>query len=114
MRFRNGERPPPRSTDDGLSNELPAKALDDGFSGGNARSQDAGLISPARLRLLTRQIYRLGERPLYELFRELDAGAPLQPRLEAYARLEPLADFIAALDGDQLPPPARLVRGRAP
>jgi hypothetical protein len=60
---------------------------------------------------LTRKIYRLGERPLFELFRELDAGAPLIPCLEAYARLERFADFITANDGDRLPQPG-LVPGQ--
>lgn len=40
-----------------------------------------------RLRHLARQTHRLGERPLYELFAELDAGADLAERLEIYARL---------------------------
>ena len=54
----------------------------------------------ARLRHLAAQIYALGPRPLYELLRELDAGAPLRPRLEAYARLQ--ASFIRANNGDEL------------
>jgi hypothetical protein len=60
---------------------------------------------------LARQIHPLGERPLFELFVELAAGAPLIPRLEAYARLEPYAGFIAANEGDQLPLP-KIVAGR--
>jgi hypothetical protein len=66
--------------------------------------------SIARLRLLAEHIHRLGPRPLYELFRELADGAEVLPRLEAYAAIAPLAQFIAELDGDQLPPPVRLVR----
>jgi hypothetical protein len=38
---------------------------------------------------------------------ELQAGAPLEERLEAYARLD--GDFIRALGGDRLPPTARVV-----
>jgi hypothetical protein len=47
---------------------------------------------------------------LYELLRELVDGADPLPRLEAYAAIAPLASFIAELEGDQLPPPVRLVR----
>jgi hypothetical protein len=69
-------------------------------------------MTDARLRLLAGRIHRLGPRPLYELLRELDAGAELGPRLEAYARLAPLADFIHAFGGDQLPAPRLIsVRG---
>jgi hypothetical protein len=72
-------------------------------------------LPPERLRLLAHRIHRLGERPLFELFSELDATpeirAPLHDRLERYAQLAPLADFIAALDGDRLLP-LRFVRAR--
>jgi hypothetical protein len=43
----------------------------------------------------------------------LQSGAPLQPRLEAYARLAPLAGFIAEMDGDGLPQPRLIARGRS-
>ena len=56
----------------------------------------------ARLRHLAGRIHALGERPLYELFRQLDAGADLHPTLEAYASLP--AEFIAACGGDRLMP----------
>jgi hypothetical protein len=55
----------------------------------------------SRLRRLSQQPHRLGPRPLYEFLRELDSGADLWPRLERYARLAPLASFIAELDGEQ-------------
>jgi hypothetical protein len=64
---------------------------------GNAPHRDL-----TRLACLARKIHRLGERPLFELFVELAAGALLVKRLEVYARLDP--DFIAALGGDRLPP----------
>ena len=67
--------------------------------------------SIARLRLLAERIHRLGPRPLHELMLELAAGAEAWPRFEAYAALSPLADFIAELGGDQLPPAVRLVGG---
>jgi hypothetical protein len=45
---------------------------------------------------------------LYELLRELEAGAPPHERLEKYAALP--SDFIRELGGDRLPPTARPVR----
>jgi hypothetical protein len=63
-----------------------------------------------RLAYLARKIHRLGERPLFELFLELEAGAPLLPRLEAYARLD--ATFIKALGGDRLSPLRSVTGGR--
>jgi hypothetical protein len=66
-----------------------------------------------RLACLARRIHRLGERPLYELFRELASGAPLLPRLERYARLEAdYGDFIRALSGDRLTPLRSIPGGR--
>ena len=106
------ERPPPHDRGDDPLNEQPARTLACEFNASGALSQDAATALPrARLAHLAREIHRLGERPLYELFRELDAGAPLISRLEAYARLERYAGFIAANDGDRLPKP-RLVPGR--
>jgi hypothetical protein len=64
-----------------------------------------------RLRRLATQIHALGPRPLYEFLAELDAGADLWTRLEAYAALERYCGFIAALDGDRMPP-LRVVGGR--
>jgi hypothetical protein len=49
-----------------------------------------------RLRHLAARIHELGERPLYELFLELERGTDLHNTLERYARLSPLAEFIAA------------------
>jgi hypothetical protein len=69
-------------------------------------------ISDARLRLLAGRIHGLGSGPLYYLLRELVDGADLWPRLEAYGRLEPLAAFIAALDGDRIPGPRVINGGR--
>lgn len=50
-----------------------------------------------------RRIHSLGERPLFELLVELEAGAPLAQTLERYARISPLAGFIADHGGDRLP-----------
>jgi hypothetical protein len=69
-------------------------------------------IPIARLRYLASTIHRLGPRSFFELLRELADGADLFDALERYARLAPLAGFIAGLNGDQLPPRARLVGGR--
>jgi hypothetical protein len=68
------------------------------------------LVPDVRLRRLARQIHTLGERPLFELFRELNAGADLHPTLEIYARIAHLADFIRAQDGDHLASHARAVK----
>jgi hypothetical protein len=65
-------------------------------------SAPAGKIPRERLRYLAQRIHRLGERPLYELFAELAAGADFGDRLEAYAQLHDRADFIRALGGHQL------------
>jgi hypothetical protein len=56
------------------------------------RDNSVGTISDARLRHLASRIHALGERPLFELLRQLDAGTDLHPTLEAYARLP--AEFI--------------------
>jgi hypothetical protein len=60
------------------------------------------VIPDARLRYLAGRIHALGERPLYELLRELDAGADLRLTLETYAALP--REFIAVMGGDWLPP----------
>ena len=44
-------------------------------------------VPAPRLQHLVRQIHALGERPLFELFRELERGADLHGALERYARL---------------------------
>jgi len=60
-------------------------------------------VPAPRLQHLVRQIHALGERPLFELFRELERGADLQPTLERYGRLAPFATFIAENSGRDLP-----------
>jgi hypothetical protein len=60
-------------------------------------------IDEARLRRLARSTHALGERPLFELFKELERGADLRDELEQYAALAPLADFITQQRGDRLP-----------
>jgi len=74
----------------------------------SADAQPRRRIPRARLIHLTKRIHALGVRPLFELFAELDAGAPLSERLERYAALDPR--FIHALGGDALPKSARRVR----
>jgi hypothetical protein len=69
-------------------------------------------IPEVRLRHLARQIHSLGPRPLAELFIELETGAVLGATLERYARLEPLAGFIAAHGGDRLARPRVVVGGQ--
>jgi hypothetical protein len=68
-------------------------------------------IPRERFACLARKIHPLGERPLYELFDELDAGRELGSVLESYARLDRYAGFIQTLNGDRLPTP-KIVAGR--
>jgi hypothetical protein len=68
-------------------------------------------IDDARLLRLARQIHALGERPLLELFKELDRGADLRDALERYGALAPFGAFIAAQGGDRLTV-ARLVEAQ--
>jgi hypothetical protein len=82
--------------------------MQDLHTGAVARNE----IPVARLKRLAATIHRLGPRPLFELLREVEAGSDLLRTLERYARLEPLTDFLVHLNGDRLPPPARLVGGR--
>ncbi len=58
------------------------------FNEANLRTP-RGPIEPERLRDLTDRLHALGERPLYELFRELLAGGDVAARLECYARIDP-------------------------
>jgi hypothetical protein len=88
-----------------LESAAPAHDAGSALQAGNTSHRDL-----ARLAYLARQIHRLGERPLFELFRELEAGAPLLPRLEAYARLD--ATFIKDLGGDRLTPLRSIAGGR--
>jgi hypothetical protein len=67
-------------------------------------------IPEVRLRHLAGQVHGLGPRPLFELLLELDRGADLNIALERYAELADLAEFIAGLGGDRLPPRVRAVR----
>jgi hypothetical protein len=64
-----------------------------------------------RLRRLASALHRLGERPLYEFLREIEAGTDIRDRLEVYARLP--AGFVRANGGDKFPPAVFAVnRGR--
>ena len=65
-----------------------------------------------RLQHLARQIHQLGPGPLCHLLIELVDGADPLPRIEAYARLAPLAEFIAGHGGDRLPDPRLIVGGQ--
>jgi hypothetical protein len=64
-----------------------------------------------RLRRLAAALHDLGPRPLFEFLREVEAGADVRARLEAYARLP--AGFIRENGGDQFQPVAYAVGGRA-
>ena len=56
-------------------------------SGCRRRQAQASPLPRERLAHLARRIYRLGERPLFELLAELERGEPFRERLEAYAAL---------------------------
>ena len=58
-------------------------------------------VPDARLRRLASLIHNLGERPLYELLREILAGRDPLARIERYAQLD--ADIVEALGADRLP-----------
>ena len=62
-----------------------------------------------RLRRLAAALHELGRRPIYEFLREVEAGADVRARLEAYARLP--AGFVRANGGDKFPPAAFAVTG---
>jgi hypothetical protein len=64
-------------------------------------------IPRERLRHLASRLHPLGPRPLFELLVEIDRGADLHSRLEAYARID--RRVLRTLGGDKLPPSTRLV-----
>jgi hypothetical protein len=71
------------------------------FTASREISQRKSAIDPVRLRYLARRLHALGERPLYELMRELVAGADPVARLDAYCRIDPA--ILVALGGVTLP-----------
>ena len=86
------ERPPPRPEQgDGLENERLPDRLSTNFNDTTAPPQRVNQALPrARLAHLTRAIHRLGERPLLELFLELERGAELRPLSRKVRRTFPL------------------------
>jgi hypothetical protein len=76
------------------------------------RGEPPPRIPRERLACLAQKIHPLGERPLYELFVELDAGRELGSLLERYARLDRYAGFIQTLNGDRQRSP-QIVAGGA-
>jgi hypothetical protein len=56
------------------------------------------IIRQGDLAVFARKIHRLGERPLYELFRELERGADLRETLETYAALP--REIVIAFNGE--------------
>jgi hypothetical protein len=77
---------------------------------GNKPTSAQRRIPVVRLRFLVGKVHALGERPLYELFCEIVAGADIHLTLERYARLP--AAFIAELGGDRLPSLRAVDRGQ--
>jgi hypothetical protein len=68
------------------------------------------LLGTPRLRHLAGRIHTLGPGPLAEMLIELSAGE-LMPTLEAYSRLYPLGEVIAAFGSDRLPQPRIVATG---
>jgi hypothetical protein len=68
-------------------------------------------VPALRLMHLAGRTHTLGPGPLAEMLIELSAGKPLMPTLEAYSRLYPLGEFIAAFGGDRLPQPRIVAAG---
>jgi hypothetical protein len=64
-----------------------------------------------RLRHLTRAVYPLGPRPIYEMFREVQAGTDLVDALERYAAIAKYASFIKEQGGERLDPHLHAVEG---
>jgi hypothetical protein len=110
VRPQNGRGPPSIGARNDPQIEQPARTLSSEFNRRRLPSQDAAPALPReRLAYLARKIHALGDRPLLELFIELERGAPLIERLERYATLD--GDFIQALNGDRLPS-TKIVSGR--
>ena len=64
-----------------------------------------------RIRQLAPRLHRLGPRPFFEFCCEIVGGADPMTRLERFAALDGLNDFIRANGGHDLPPPPlRLVK----
>jgi hypothetical protein len=55
--------------------------------------------SQDHLKHLVRELYRLGERPLYEFIREIETGGNLRATLEIYAALP--REIVIAFNGDR-------------
>ncbi|HEV7910512.1 MAG TPA: hypothetical protein VGP28_05380 [Methylocella sp.] len=75
----------------------------------SAQAQFAALSRLRRQRLVT-HLHRLGPAPLFHFLDEIEAGAIIADRLEAYARgIDP--EFVRALGGDRFPPALRVIDG---
>jgi hypothetical protein len=71
------------------------------------RTSWSASVPDGRLRRLASLVHQLGPRPLFELFRELVAGADPLARIEAYGAIDP--DILEALGGDRFPDLLRAV-----
>jgi hypothetical protein len=69
-------------------------------------------IPVSRIHSLLLRIHLLGERPLAELFIQLETGGDLHGMLEEYASFATLADFFRALGCDRLTMPRPINWGR--
>jgi hypothetical protein len=71
-----------------------------GLSGRGVELLDRLPVDEAQLLFLARRVHALGDRPLFELLKEIVAGADPIARLERYAALDPA--ILAYLGGDRL------------
>jgi hypothetical protein len=67
-------------------------------------------VPPARLRRLAAEIHKLGPFALFCALREIHEGADLHDVLERFAAVAPLAGFVHALGGAEMPGP-RIIKG---
>ena len=72
------------------------------------RSPQADFPRLKRQRLVE-HLQRLGPAPLGHFLREIENGASIPDRLEAYAQIDPA--FVRALGGDRYAPALRVVGG---
>jgi hypothetical protein len=74
-----------------------------------AKQVQPAVLSRLRRQRLVEHLHRLGPAPLGHFLREIENGASIPDRLEAYAQIDPA--FVRALGGDRYAPALRVVGG---
>ena len=104
-----------------LARALPSRASSTAIADAPSPVGDLGKVygAPAittipvpRIHYLARRIHLVGERPLAELFIQLETGGDLHGMLEEYASFARLVDFIRALRCNRLTMPRPINGGR--